>query len=78
MGNVGVCATSHGKERGTAMYTYKIIKENVVTGERAKRSRTISRLRPLEIGGLYLHLGNGYPGAYRVLALIKEERSMKE
>ncbi len=58
------------------MYTYKIIKENVATGERAKRTRTICRYRPLEIGGLYLHLGNGYPGAYRVLALIREERSV--
>ena len=76
MGNVGVCATRRTKKKeGAVMYTYKIIKENIVTGERAKRSRTISRFRPLEVGGLYLHLGEGYPGAYRVLALINVERS---
>lgn len=54
-------------------YTYRVIRENVVTGERAKRSRTIARYKPLTVGGLYMHLGSGYPGAQRVLELIKEE-----
>lgn len=54
-------------------YTYKVIRENVVTGERAKRSRTIERYEPLTVGGLYMHLGYGYPGAQRVLELMGEE-----
>lgn len=54
------------------MYTYRIVKENVVNGSRAKRTRTITRYKPLKIGGLYLQLGTGYPGAYRVLELIEE------
>lgn len=57
------------------MYTYKIIKEDVFTGKRAKRTRKIRRYKPLKIGGLYLHLGYGYSGAYRVLGLIDVERS---
>lgn len=51
-------------------YTYKVIRENVVTGERAKRSRTIERYEPLTVGGLYVHLGSGYPGARRILELV--------
>ncbi len=54
-----------------SMYTYRIIKENPFNGKRAKRARTITRNRPLEIGGLYLHLGKGYPGAYRIVALLE-------
>lgn len=54
-------------------YVYKVIRENVVTGERAKRSHTIERYKPLTVGGLYVHLGSGYPGAQRVLELIGEE-----
>lgn len=54
------------------MYTYRIVKEDFYTGKRAKRTRTITRCRPLEIGGLYMKLGKGYPGAYRVLELIEE------
>lgn len=56
------------------MYTYRIVKENLVNGVRSARTRTIERNRPLEVGGLYLHLGKGYPGAYRVLELIGEGR----
>lgn len=54
-------------------YTYKIVKENYSTGEHAKRSRTISRCQPLTVGGLYFHLGKGFPGCYRVLALIRAD-----
>ena len=54
-------------------YIYRVARENVVTGERAKRSRTIERYEPLTVGGLYVHLGSGYPGAQRVLELIGEE-----
>ena len=34
-------------------YIYRVARENVVTGERAKRSRTIERYEPLKVGGLY-------------------------
>lgn len=54
------------------MYTYRVIKENVSNGKRGLRARILTRNRPLEVGGLYLHLGKGYPGAYRVLELIEE------
>ena len=54
-------------------YTYKVIRENVVTGERAKRSRTIERYEPLTVGGLYMQLGYGYPGAQRALELVRVE-----
>ena len=53
------------------MYTYRIVKENLVNGVRSARTRTIERNRPLEVG---VHLGKGYPGAYRVLELIGEGR----
>lgn len=54
-------------------YTYRIIKENVITGERAKRSKTIRRYEPLTLGGLYCHLGHGFPGFYRILELVAAE-----
>ena len=54
-------------------YVYKVIRENIVTGERGKRSKEISRFEPLTIGGLYCHLGSGYPGFQRVLELVGEE-----
>ena len=54
-------------------YIYRVARENVVTGERAKRSRTIERYEPLTVGGLYMHLGSGYPGAQRVLELVRVE-----
>lgn len=60
------------------MYVYRIIRENVVNGQRAKRTRTIDRYEPLKIGGLYMHLGKGYPGAYRVLELIEERSDLDE
>lgn len=54
-------------------YIYRVARENLTTGERAKRSRMIERYKPLTVGGLYMHLGSGYPGARRVLELVKEE-----
>lgn len=53
-------------------YIYRVARENLATCER-KRSRTIERYDPLKVGGLYMHLGSGYPGAQRVLELIGEE-----
>lgn len=60
------------------MHTYRIVKENLVNGVRSARTRTIDRNKPLEVGGLYLHLGKGYPGAYRVLELIGEGSELDE
>lgn len=59
------------ESQGLAEYTYRVVKEDVITGERGKRMRMIVRRSPLEIGGLYMHLGNGFQGAYRVLELVK-------
>lgn len=53
-------------------YRYKIVKEDLLTGEQAKRGRVILRWEPLDIGGLYMHL-YGKSGAYRVLECISEE-----
>ena len=53
-------------------YIYRVARENLATGER-KRSRTIERYDPLKVGGLYMHLGSGYPGAQRVLELVRVE-----
>lgn len=55
------------------MYTYWIVKEDFFTGQRAKRRRKITRNDILQVGGLYNHLGQGYPGCYRVLELVAAE-----
>lgn len=64
-------------ERRMPMYTYWIVKEDFYTGQRAKRRRKISRNDPLKIGGLYIHLGENYPGCYRVLELIEVEEGVE-
>lgn len=51
-------------------YIYKVIRE-YPDGSRSRKSRTISRYKPLKVGGLYVHLGKGFPGMQRV---ISEER----
>lgn len=56
------------------LYTYKIVKENYVTGERGKRARTITRKAPLTVDGLYCHLGSGLKGFWRVLELTATEQ----
>lgn len=53
------------------MFEYLVIKEDPYTGERGKRKRRIYRREPLKVGGLYMQLGHGFPGAYRVLEEIK-------
>lgn len=68
------------KGEGAAMYTvkeieyvYTIVKEDFYTGEQAKRRKKYYSFTPcLKVGGLYAHLGKGYPGFYRVLD-VKEE-----
>lgn len=73
------CAGSQRKEvkimttTKTTVYTYKIIKENYHTGERAKRSTTYYSNDPLSIGGLYFHLPGTKNGCYRVVELLKVE-----
>ena len=52
------------------IYCYEVIKENVVNGSRADRPETYYYNRPLEIGGLYMHLRD-MKGAYRVLAELE-------
>lgn len=54
------------------MYRCKVIKEDFHTGERGRRCRIIYRYSPLEVGGLYTHLGKGFKGCYRVLECVEE------
>ncbi|MCI9313709.1 MAG: hypothetical protein HFI57_01815 [Lachnospiraceae bacterium] len=56
-------------------YIYTVIKEDWNTGKRAKRTRKYHAFTPkLEVGGLYVQLGCGFRGAYRVLSV--EERQV--
>ena len=48
------------------MYCYEVVRENVVNGARADRTEAYYSNRPLEVGGLYMHLRD-MKGAYRVL-----------
>lgn len=53
-------------------YIYTVVREDLITGERAKRTRKYYSFTPrLEVGSLYTHLGEGYPGCQRVLS-VKE------
>lgn len=57
------------------LYVYKVIREDI-NGNRGKRAKRLVRYegdRPLRIGGLYTHLGRGYPGMQRVLSMETEE-----
>lgn len=58
-------ATSQQKG-GCDMYCYEVVRENVVNGARADRTEAYYSNRPLEVGGLYMHLRD-MKGAYRVL-----------
>lgn len=53
-------------------YIYTVVKEDFRTGERAKRTRKYHSYKPcLDVGGLYVHLGKGFPGCQRVIS-VKE------
>ena len=53
-------------------YIYTVVRE-YPDGSRVKRARKICRYRPnLKAGGLYTHLGKGFPGLYRVLSVEEE------
>lgn len=55
------------------LYKYKVIREDV-NGNRGKRPKTYwSFENRLSVGGLYAHLGKGFPGLQRVLSMEVEE-----
>lgn len=55
------------------LYVYKVVRE-YPDGTQSKRSKRCYRYEPvLQIGGLYVHLGHGFPGMYRVLSMSVEE-----
>lgn len=55
------------------LYVYKVIRENL-DGSRGKRAKNYSCFKPkLKVGGLYVHLGPGFPGFQRVLGMSTEE-----
>lgn len=54
------------KEENGMIYCYEVVRENAVNGQRAEQPEAYYSNRPLEIGGLYLHLRD-LKGAYRVL-----------
>lgn len=55
------------------LYIYKVIRE-YVDGTQGKRAKSLSMYTPdLTVGGLYVHLGPGYPGLQRVLSMTTEE-----
>lgn len=55
------------------IYKYRVIREDW-KGNRGKRAKTYQSFRDnLKVGGLYCHLGRGFPGVQRVLFVEKEE-----
>lgn len=55
------------------LYIYKVIRETP-DGFRGKRAKSYYCYEPeLNVGGLYVHLGPGYPGLQRVLSMAVEE-----
>lgn len=54
-------------------YMYTVIRE-YLDGSQAKRKRKYYSSKPkLKVGGINAHLGNGFPGMQRVLAVGIEE-----
>lgn len=54
-------------------YQYKVVREDG-HGNRGKRAKTYYSFEDnLKVGGLYLHLGKGFPGFQRVLSLTVKE-----
>lgn len=47
-------------------YIYTVVRE-YPDGSRGRRVKKYYAFRPLKVGGLYTHLGKGYPGMHRVL-----------
>lgn len=63
-----------GKENRMTMYIYKVVRE-YPDGSRGRRAKKIYRFEHeiLQVGGLYVHLGSGYPGMQRVLEVTTKE-----
>lgn len=55
-----------------AVYTYKVVRK-YPDGTRGKREKIITRFVPLRVGGLYVHLGKGFPGMQLVLSEVSRE-----
>lgn len=55
------------------LYVYKVIRERM-DGSWGKRAKYYTCYEPrLKVGGLYAHLGAGFPGFQRVLSMSEEE-----
>ena len=55
------------------MYVYRVIRE-YPDGSSGKRAKRLYCYEPyLNVGGLYVHLGAGFPGLQRVLDMETEE-----
>lgn len=64
-------------EEKITLYVYRVIREDLITGQRGKRIKKYESFVPnLNVGGLYLHLGPGFPGAQRILDMHTEEISV--
>lgn len=50
-------------------YIYTVTREDFITGEQSKRTKKYYTFTPLTVGGLYTHLGKGFPGCQRVLSV---------
>ena len=55
------------------LYVYTVVRERM-DGTRGKKTKKLCRWENnLRVGGLYVHLGNGFPGMQRVLSMTTEE-----
>lgn len=55
------------------LYIYKVIREHM-DGSRVKREKSYTCFEPkLKVGGLYVHLGTGFPRFQRVLGMTTKE-----
>lgn len=60
----------------TTQYIYKVVREDW-NRPPGRRARTIIRDKPdLAVGGLYVHLGRGYPGCQRVVSMTAKEEGI--
>ena len=50
-------------------YIYTVVRKHP-DGSQAKRKNKVYRFKPdLKVGGLYTHLGKGFPGMQRILSV---------
>ena len=55
------------------LYQYKIVREDPQGGQGKRIKTYYSYTSKLKVGGLYVHLGKGFPGLQRVLSVTVEE-----